>query len=170
MTLCKHLGAINGTNEWKQWKQFLWMWWSLCIGQIVLVFCLCHCHCLCLGVFFLSLPIAALHPPSTPSSFLVVLVYPPPPLGPLGPRVLWICVCGLASAAQAWGVLLRHVCLPVLWYFFCHASEPYGGFFYAACTKKHSRHIFSTGMGGKSQVECVSRSPSVSSVVHARWG
>ena len=71
---------------------------------------------------------------------------------PLGPRVLWICVCGLASAAQAWGVLLRHVCLPVLWYFFCHASEPYGGFFYAACTKKHSRHIFSTGMGGKSQV------------------
>ena len=57
-------------------------------------FCLCHCHCLCLGVFFLSLPIAALHPPSTPSSFLVVLVYPPPPWAPcpLDMRV-WLSIC-----------------------------------------------------------------------------
>ena len=94
MTLCKHLGAIHRTNEWKQWKQFLWMWWSLCIGQIVLVFCLCHCHCLCLGVFFLSLPIAALHPPSTPSSFLVVLVYPTPPWAPCPLDMLvWLSIC-----------------------------------------------------------------------------
>ena len=66
----------------------------MCIGQIVLVFCLCHCHCLCLGVFFLSLPIAAIHPPSTPSSFLVVLVYPPPPWAPcpLDMRV-WLSIC-----------------------------------------------------------------------------
>ena len=95
-------------------------------------FCPCHCHCLCLGVFFLSLPIAALHPPSTPSSFLVVLVYPPP----LGPRVLWICVCGLASAAQAWGVLLGHVCLPALWYFFCHALLPCGVVFFGGMHQK----------------------------------
>ena len=148
MTLCKHLGAINGTNEWKQWKQLLWMWWSLCIGQIVLVFVFAIAIAFVWGFSFFHYLSRLYILPPLPLPFWWCWCIPPP----LGPRVLWICVCGLASAAQAWGVLLRHVCLPVLWYFFCHASEPYGVFFYAACTKKHSRHIFSTGMGGKSQV------------------
>ena len=128
-------------------------------------FCLCHCHCLCLGVFFLSLPIAALHPPSTPSSFLVVLVYPPPPWAPwapwapLGPRVLWICVCGLASAAQAWGVLLGHVCLPALWYFFCHALLPCGVVFFGGMHQKVLTPYFQYRDGRK--VPSVSSAPIV---------
>ena len=111
-------------------------------------FCLCHCHCLCLGVFFLSLPIAALHPPSTPSSFLVVLVYPTPPWAPcpLDMRV-WLSICSsglgcvVGACVPSSTLVFLLPCFGALW-----------GFFYAACTKKHSRHIFSTGMGGKSQV------------------
>ena len=88
-------------------------------------FCLCHCHCLCLGVFFLSLPIAAIHPPYTPSSFLVVLVYPTPPWAPcpLDMRV-WLSICssGLGSVVAACvpssTLVFLLPCFGALWGFF----------------------------------------------------
>ena len=70
--------------------------------------------------------------PPLPLPFWWCWCIPPP----LGPRVLWICVCGLASAAQAWGVLLGHVCLPALWYFFCHALLPCGVVFFGGMHQK----------------------------------
>ena len=132
MTLCKHLGAINGTNEWKQWKQFLWMWWSLCIGQIVLVFAFAIAIAFVWGFSFFHYLSRLYILPPLPLPFWWCWCIPPP----LGPRVLWICVCGLASAAQAWGVLLGHVCLPALWYFFCHALLPCGVVFFGGMHQK----------------------------------
>ena len=98
--------------------------------------------------------------PPLPLPFWWCWCIPPP----LGPRVLWICVCGLASAAQAWGVLLGHVCLPALWYFFCHALLPCGVVFFWRYAPKSTHTIFSVpgweespkwGRGGDRRFNCI---------------
>ena len=94
MTLCKHLGAINGTNEWKQWKQFLWMWWSLCIGQIVLVFAFAIAIAFVWGFSFFHYLSRLYILPPLPLPFWWCWCIPPPPGAPcpLDMRV-WLSIC-----------------------------------------------------------------------------